>query len=252
MAKEISMGKKLFFLVCVALCLVFVSCESTEDGSIETVAAPVVEPVKPVVEAPKVEPKKEEPKPAVAEPVKAEPAKPAPVKEPEKTIIVPKEEPIVEPVKIVEDYKSVKHLTEEEKEYQRSVKDLTESISIDEFEADKKEVLAIIDDLTRIMKDRDYNSWVKYLSPASKKYWSNPQNLATVSNRLPVKGLKISSLKDYFTYVFVPARANSKVEEIRYVSSTVVKAVEPHAEEDLIYYMFEKTGGKWYLKLDTL
>ncbi len=237
------MGKKLLFLVCIALCLVFVSCESTEEGSVETVTAPVVEPAKPVEPVKVEQPKKEEPKPA---------DKPAKVEEPKKTVIVPKEEPVAEPVKIVESYKPNEHLTAEEKEYQRSVKDLAETISIDEFEADKKEVLEIIDELTRIMKERDYNSWVKYLSPASKKYWSNPQNLATVSNRLPVKGLKISSLKDYFTYVFVPARANSKVEEIRYVSSTVVKAVEPHDEEDLIYYMFEKIGGKWYLKLDTL
>ena len=231
------MGKKLLFLFCIALTFIFVSCESTDDKKTPVVEEKIIEPEKIVEEA-----KIEEIKPV--EPVKKE--------EPKKTIIVPKEEPIVEPVKIVEDYKATEHLTEEEKEYQRSVKDLAKTITIDEFEADKKEILEIIDDLNRIMKDRDYNSWTKYLSPSSKKYWSNPKNLASVSSRLPVKGLKISSLKDYFTYVFVPARANSKVEEIRYVSNIVVKAVEPHEEEDLIFYMFEKVGGEWYLKLDTL
>lgn len=172
-----------------------------------------------------------------------------PAEEPE--IIIPEPEPIVpepelEPV--------VQELTPEEQEFLRSTKALNEecTISIDTFTKDKKDVLDTIAELDEIMKKGDYVRWLTYVSKESKDYWMNAKRLKELEGRLPVKGLKLSGLRDYFKYIFIPARAGHTVDEIRYVSDTVVKAVQVKENRDVVYYTFEKIEGKWLLKLDTL
>ena len=114
----------------------------------------------------------------------------------------------------------------------------------------------IISELDIIMTNRDYSGWLGYLSQDSILYWRNSANLASVSNRLPIKGLKLKNLEDYFRFVFIQSRMNKSVDEIRYVSSKLVKAVQvrkyPDHIEDVIYYTFEKFNGKWLLVLDKL
>lgn len=149
---------------------------------------------------------------------------------------------------------TVREFTPEEQEFLRSTQELNEksSISIDTFTKDKKSVLETINALDAIMKKGDYARWLPYVSKESKDYWMNAVHLKELEGRLPVKGLKISGLRDYFKYIFVPARAGHSVDEIRYVSDTVVKAVQVKEKHDIVYYTFEKIDGKWLLKLDTL
>ncbi|MBO7484598.1 MAG: hypothetical protein J6T84_00880 [Spirochaetaceae bacterium] len=136
-------------------------------------------------------------------------------------------------------------------EYERSIKQMEGTVvTLDEFQRTKKDILQVIAELNKIIKNKDYESWLDYLSPDTKEYWSDPVNLANVATRLPVKGIKIRNLKDYFNYVFIPARQNSRVEEIRYLSKNTVKAVQPMEKEDLIFYTFENNGENWLLVLD--
>lgn len=209
--------------------LIFTSCNDEEAKVVEVVQNEV--------------PEQKELTPALPEVPVVQKEEPAPVK------VEPKVEKKPEPKKV-----EVKpEPTEEEKEYARSVATLSNAISQDAFQKDKENIMSIIDELSTIMKQKDYDKWLKYVSPASKTYWSNPTNLANVASRLPVKGLKLKSMRDYFLYVFIPARQNSKVDEIRYVSTDVVKVVEAKENEDIIYYLFEKSAnGEWFLKLDTL
>lgn len=142
-------------------------------------------------------------------------------------------------------------------EYIRSTSNLEEgAVTPNEFEQDKKAILNIISELDIIMTNRDYSGWLGYLSQDSILYWRNSANLASVSNRLPIKGLKLKNLEDYFRFVFIQSRMNKSVDEIRYVSSKLVKAVQvrkyPDHIEDVIYYTFEKFNGKWLLVLDKL
>lgn len=139
-------------------------------------------------------------------------------------------------------------------EYSRSVGNLT--VSKDTFEADKAEIISIIDKLSTIMRDFDYQSWLLYVDKESQEYWSRPTNLKKAQGKLPVKGLRLNTLQDYFKYVFVPSRAGRVVTEIRYVSDTYVKAVQvtapatPEEEEKfVIYYYFNKIQGHWELHL---
>lgn len=168
-------------------------------------------------------------------------------------ITLPKEEVIKEEPQKVEEIVPEKV----NDEFSRSTRQLNgEVISQETFTEDKNSLLNIISELSIIMANKDYNEWVKYLSQESILYWRNTSNLATVSKRLPVKGLRLRTLEDYFKFVFIPSRLNKTVDEIRYVSKSLVKVVKMKAEEDtnhdVIYYTFEKINNKWYLHLDKL
>ncbi|MBO5235653.1 MAG: hypothetical protein J6B32_00875 [Spirochaetaceae bacterium] len=138
-------------------------------------------------------------------------------------------------------------------EYLRSIAAIsgTEVVTVDTFNQDKKAILEMIDEIEVVMTTGNYQKWLNYVEPNSIKYWQNRANLKSIEERLPVK-VKISSMQDYFKYIFIPARTGRTVDEIRYVSSTVAKAVQVQGDTDIIYYTFEKINDKWMLKLDTL
>lgn len=161
--------------------------------------------------------------------------------------------PLLEEIIVEEEIKPIEKTAEIDEEYARSTSELKdESITQDTFLADKKEILEKIDALAQIMLARDYEKWLYYLSPSSKAYWQNQKNLADVSSRLPVKGYTLKNLEDYFRMIFIPSRQNSKVDEIRYISSTLVKAVQVRGSQDVVYYVFIKINNTWLLELDTL
>ncbi|WP_428768252.1 hypothetical protein V1L52_07025 [Treponema sp. HNW] len=141
----------------------------------------------------------------------------------------------------------------EDEEYSRSTSALSgTAVTFDEFQRDKTTILAIIQDLDKSMKNRDYGLWRSYLTPESISYWSNKFNLQVIATKLPKKGLTLRTLGDYFSHVFIPSRMDRKVSEIRYISPTDVKAVEVDGNKDIIYYEFEKINGRWLVKLPIL
>lgn len=166
-----------------------------------------------------------------------------------------KVEPQPAPVQKTEEESSIDVIIDEEvigsvsedDEYTRSTSNV--SVSKEVFTDDKKKILDIIADLDVIMKEMDYGAWVIYLDEESAAYWSRRANLQKAASRLPVKGLKLNSLQDYFKFVFVPSRAGHTVDEIRYETESLVKAVQVSDETDVVYYNFHKIDGKWKLSL---
>lgn len=147
---------------------------------------------------------------------------------------------------------------EDDLEYQRSINKIEgQVVSKETFNADKAAILKKISELNGIMAKKDYNSWLKYISEDSKKYWSNSYTLLKASEKLPkeLKGLKLKNLSDYFNYVFIPSRNGRQIDEIRYNSAESVKAVQvTKSEEDnktkiTVYYNFVKEGGDWKVEL---
>ncbi|HBG66951.1 MAG TPA: hypothetical protein DDW78_10845 [Treponema sp.] len=238
---------------------------------------PLTQPAQP----PKAEPEKKDEAPAPAKPakeeakpkddpvpvvwkdpqvqpeVKAEPKKEEPPKEEPKKTEPPKQEEPAKPEPPKEEApKEVQH----SEEYTRSVKQMQGGANISEetFNEDKKKVLAIIENLDEIMKKNDYKAWLTYLDDESIKYWSQRSNLQKVSKRLPIKGVQINSMEDYFKYIFIPSRSGHKVDEIRYLTETSVKAVQVKKDEDgtiqgdTVYYNLRKINGQWKLHLPTL
>lgn len=147
-----------------------------------------------------------------------------------------------------------KELPAEKDEYHKSVGNLT--VSKDTFESDKAEILRIIESLKTIMSDFDYQSWLLYVDNESKIYWSKTANLKKTQGKLPIKGLQLRTLQDYFKYVFVPSRAGRNITTIRYESENYVKAVQVTSldsseteEKYTVYYYFNKIDGHWQLHL---
>ena len=136
-------------------------------------------------------------------------------------------------------------------EYLRSIANLdeTEAVTKQEFNDDKNEILEIISELAVIMETKDTLAWLKFIDEESKEYYKNPVNLRKAQRKLPNKLIELKTIEDYFKSVFIPARKNSHIDEIRYVSTTHVKAVQVREESDAIYYEFKKQNGKWLVYL---
>lgn len=149
------------------------------------------------------------------------------------------EEPVVEETAVEE--------TAPEDEYERSVGNIP--VSRDTFSEDKERILKIISELDTVMKDFDYKSWLRYVDKETIDYWSRPANLKKAQGRLPVKGLRLNSLEDYFKYVFVPARKGREVTEIRYISDKYIKAIQVGSDQDVVYYYFNKIDGFWMVNI---
>ncbi len=162
-----------------------------------------------------------------------------------KPVVEEKPEPLPVAEPVVEEKKE-----DNDAEYNRSVGNV--NVSKDTFENDKKLVLSTIDELAIVMKDRNYRAWLSYIDDESIDYWSRPVNLRKAQKKLPIKGLQLRSLEDYFKFVFIPSRKESAVDEIRYVSQTYVKAIAVKDEQEVVYYYFNKIGDKWMVHLPTI
>ena len=139
-------------------------------------------------------------------------------------------------------------------EYLRSTKALTEeSVTVEEFENDKSEILKIINELKVIMDNGDKTKWLTYIDPDSINYYSNHTNLRKVREKLPNKQIQLHGIGDYFKYVFIPSRKNSNIDEIRYISKSNIRAVQIREDKsELVYYNFVKKDNKWYVHIPTL
>lgn len=253
-------------LVAVGLGVLFTTCNAKSKVSVETTSEEVVSiEQEKTVENPEQEQettpetitetktiKEKVPEDIVGEIMKTPEPEPAPIPEinvekPEEnipeTVEEPEPEPEPEPVKEPEPEPEVQV---DEEEYTRSTKTLAEgeSITKNEFAEDKTEILQIIKELQEIMNNKDYESWLTYIAPDSIKFYSTPKKIR--------KGRQykiINGLEDYFLDIFIPARKQSSVKEIRYISKTSIKAVDVISNKIRTYYNFVKIDGKWYVEL---
>jgi hypothetical protein len=116
------------------------------------------------------------------------------------------------------------------------------------FENTKTEMQMVVEKLNKITYERDYQSWLGWLSDDYYNTYSDPATLETVSASLPTKGMKLHNLKDYFNYVFVPSRQNMRVDNIQFVSPTrvyVIMEIMPGSPAAI--YILEKTKQGWKL-----
>ena len=188
------------------------------------------------------------------EPVEQPEVKTEAVKDQKKEPAKEKKHEVQETVTVEDEPTLTLTIEEEEDEYTRSVKaiETNEVITPDTFAEDKKAILETIAELDVIMKNKDYNRWLNYVTPQSIDYWKQKSHLQAVSARLPGNRIQLKTLEDYFNWVFRLSRQNARVDEIRYISSKLVKAVQVDGNKDTIYYQFEKQNGRWLISLDTI
>jgi len=122
------------------------------------------------------------------------------------------------------------------------------SISQEEKDTTKTEIQHLIQRLNGIIRARNYNAWVSYLSPDYFAVISSPEYLDRISQSTVLVKQKIvlKSAQDYFNNVVVPARANDRVDDIEFISQNRVKAYTINNRgERLRLYDLEKVGNEW-------
>ncbi|MDR1389257.1 MAG: hypothetical protein LBJ31_04710 [Treponema sp.] len=123
------------------------------------------------------------------------------------------------------------------------------SISKEEFDTAKSEVQALILRLNGIIRARDYDAWVSYLTDDYLRVISSPENLEAVSKnseRLVQQGKVLTSSQEYFTFVVVPSRANDRVDDIQFRGKNRVTAYTiVGGGRRLRLYDLERTREGW-------
>ena len=122
------------------------------------------------------------------------------------------------------------------------------SISQEQKNNAKMEIQQLIEQLNSIIKAKNYNAWVTYLSSDYFSVISSPEYLNRISQStvLVKQNIVLKSARDYFNHVVVPARTNDRVDEIEFESQNRVKAYTvSNKGERLRLYDLEKTGNEW-------
>ena len=136
------------------------------------------------------------------------------------------------------------------------------SISQEKFETAKADVQALINDLNRIIRARNYTAWTGYLADSyfavisseafleekTEELYKRDQIVATNLGRDPrmVSKKVLRTPRDYFDNVVVPSRSNDHVDDIDFVSENRVKAYTlDNRGNRLVLYDFEIIDNKW-------
>jgi len=126
------------------------------------------------------------------------------------------------------------------------------SVSQEYYVLTKEDVQHFIEDLNRIISNRNYNAWKNALSPEYFAEISSPYNLQQISESpaMTTRKIVLRTAEDYFINVVVPSRANSRVDDIEFVNRDRVKAFtitrnRAGEEQKLRLYDLERTGNMW-------
>ena len=125
------------------------------------------------------------------------------------------------------------------------------SISQEVFENTKINVQQYIEDLNKIIRNKNYPEWRANLSEEYFTEISSSDFLKETSEWPILKNRKIvlHNAEDYFIHVVVPSRANSKVDDIEFTSHNRVKVftiqIKNNEPERLRLYELEQTGSTW-------
>lgn len=114
------------------------------------------------------------------------------------------------------------------------------------------EVRQFIEELNQIIRSRNYRAWRAALSPEHFAEIASPENLQQISAQpaMRTRRIVLRTPEDYFIHVVVPSRANSRVDDIEFISMNRVKAFTIHTntageEQRLRLYDLEKIGNTW-------
>ncbi|MCL2209681.1 MAG: hypothetical protein FWC19_05745 [Treponema sp.] len=129
-----------------------------------------------------------------------------------------------------------------------------QEITRQHYDSTMEEVRKFIEELNKIISSRNYSAWKAALSPEYFDEISSAENLQSISDMPAMKTRKIvlKTTEDYFVHVVVPARANSRVDDIEFITRTRVKAFSVNVnrqgeEQRLVLYDLEKEGNSWII-----
>ena len=136
------------------------------------------------------------------------------------------------------------------------------SVTEEKYEATKADVQTLIGDLNRIIRAKNYNAWLGYLSESymkeissqaflderTEELYKRDQIVASNLGRDPKRVQKkiLKTPKDYFDSVVVPSRSNDRMDDIDFVTENRVKAYTVDTRGNrLILYDLELIDNQW-------
>jgi hypothetical protein len=120
---------------------------------------------------------------------------------------------------------------------------VTEEVYSKTFE----ELEALIREWNATIARKDYDTWHASLSRAYIAERGSADYLAELSRnqKLREKGLALTTLKDYFLYVVVPARVDAALDKISFVNENKVKAYANVGGDLAILFYVVREDGRW-------
>ena len=143
------------------------------------------------------------------------------------------EEPLVEPDAVEEVQpegpEPVVEVTEETDEPE-AVQETQEaegtfSVSEEVFTETFEDIRELISDLNAIIRDENYDRWLKYLTDEYIGHFSSPEVLKENSDQPLLKKYNISlaSMRDYFRWVVAPSRSDARLDDLVFIDNEHVK-----------------------------
>jgi len=112
------------------------------------------------------------------------------------------------------------------------------------------EIKVIVDALNKVARTKNYIKWLTFLSESYRVEFSSTPTFKVARENLKKKtagAIKLSTLQDYFNYIFVPARQNIQVDDIEFLSPQRVNVLMIANGQKLLIYDLEKIQGRWLL-----
>lgn len=109
------------------------------------------------------------------------------------------------------------------------------------------EIEELIERLNKIISDRDFDSWMSYLSESYIEYHSNRDFLKEVSEKPYIKqyGIVLEDLNDYFNEVIVLSRSNVSLNEITFDDENHITAWTIFNGQNVKLYQLERINNEW-------
>jgi flagellar motor protein MotB len=120
-----------------------------------------------------------------------------------------------------------------------------------EKEETKRDLNELVDKLNTIISRKNYEKWLDYLTDNYKEHYSDEERLKEISESpiLQKHGIKLRSLRDYFTYVVVASRKDVHIDDIKAIGEDTVKAYMEVDEQSVVVYTLTKVEGQWKITI---
>lgn len=105
----------------------------------------------------------------------------------------------------------------------------------------------MVSTLDRIIEARDFTAWQTHLSEEYVNTFSDREVLKRLSGKPKLRelGIQLRSLRDYFNYVVVPSRRESRLDDLFFDDDGAVRAIMIIDGQPTTLYRLRKIDGTW-------
>mgnify|MGYP007064287536 CR=1 FL=1 len=127
-----------------------------------------------------------------------------------------------------------------------------QAVSAELKESTLVDISGLIETLNTIIRRKDYDAWIPYLTEEYIRYYSSAEVLGELSQQPALRryNIVLRSLRDYFNYVVYPSRQNARVDDIEFVDEKRIVAITISTKEErLVLYNLEKINDTWKIAI---